>query len=319
MKILFTGASSFTGMWFASALAEAGHELVLPLRSQPGNYEGVRRDRVDAVATSGELVPGCAFGDERFMALISESPRWDLLCHHGAEVTDYKSPDFDVAAALHSNTLNLPRVLELLAAQGCRRILLTGTVFENGEGAGSDGLPAFSPYGLSKAFTAQAFAYHTRAAGMHLGKFVIPNPFGPWEEPRFTAYLVRNWLEGKTPSVRTPEYVRDNIHVSLLALAYRHFAESLTPTSGFSRINPSGYIESQGEFANRLAAEMRHRLNRDCKVELQEQVEFDEPRNRTNTDPIDAESLGWNEATAWDGFARYYLETLAVGTPAPRS
>lgn len=30
------------------------------------------------------------------------------------------------------------------------------------------------------------------------GKFVIANPFGPWKEPRFTAYLARCWLGGET-------------------------------------------------------------------------------------------------------------------------
>ena len=32
MKILFTGASSFTGFWFARALAAAGHEVVATFR-----------------------------------------------------------------------------------------------------------------------------------------------------------------------------------------------------------------------------------------------------------------------------------------------
>ena len=29
-----------------------------------------------------------------FLALIRESG-WDILCHHAADVTNYKSPDFD--------------------------------------------------------------------------------------------------------------------------------------------------------------------------------------------------------------------------------
>ena len=35
MKILFTGASSFTGYWFVKTLAEAGHEVICPLRGAP--------------------------------------------------------------------------------------------------------------------------------------------------------------------------------------------------------------------------------------------------------------------------------------------
>jgi len=49
-------------------------------------------------------------------------------------------------------------------------------------------LAAFSPYGLSKGLTAQAFRYWCGALDVPLGKFVLPNPFGPFEEPRFCHY-----------------------------------------------------------------------------------------------------------------------------------
>jgi hypothetical protein len=164
-------------------------------------------------------------------------------------------------------------------------------VFENDEGAGSEGLPAFSRYGLSKSFTYQAFRYHAARAGLALGKFVIPNAFGPYEELRFTAYLMKTWFAGRTAAVNTPAYVRDNIHVSLLAAIYAKFAVELSDRPGFSRINPSGYPESQGAFALRFASEMRPRLNLPCDVELKQQVDFQEPRVRINTDLSDGLAL----------------------------
>ena len=254
-------------------------------------------------------VHGFSFGDEKFLGLIKEGG-WDILCHHGADVTNYKSPDFDMVAALGNNTHNLPAVLETLRDAGCGRVLLTGSVFEGGEGAGSQGLPDFSPYGLSKALTAQAFRYYCRRAGVSLGKFVIPNPFGPYEEPRFTGYLMKNWLAGTTPNCSVPSYVRDNIHVSLLAKAYVQFVQEL-PASGFTRINPSGYAESQGSFALRMAREMGPRLGLPCPVELKKQVDFTEPRVRINTDPPDADALGWDESAAWDELAHYYRQLHA--------
>ena len=98
----------------------------------------------------------------------------------------YKSPDFDTTGAVRNNTQNLSVVLQTLESTGCGKVLLTGSVFEGGEGAGSEGLPDFSPYGLSKALTAQVFRYYCNRAGLSLGKFVIPNPFGPYEEPSST-------------------------------------------------------------------------------------------------------------------------------------
>jgi nucleoside-diphosphate-sugar epimerase len=308
MRILLTGGSSFTGLWFIRELAAAGHSVTATFRRRPDEYpDELRRRRVTLAAECCQPAYGASFGDAQFLALVKEGG-WDLLAHHAADVTNYKSPEFDVAGALRSNTQGLGAVLESLAAGGCRKVLLTGSVFEGGEGAGSAGLPDFSPYGLSKALTAQVFRYYCQRAGLSLGKFVIPNPFGPYEEPRYTSYLVKSWLAGATPTCASPLYVRDNIHVSLLARAYVRFAEGLGAAPGFARLNPSGYVESQGAFTLRLAEEMRPRLRLPCPVETKKQVDFTEPRVRINTEPLDAEALGWDEGAAWDAMARYHRD-----------
>ena len=311
MKILFTGGSSFTGSWFIRELAAAGHGITAVFRKRAHEYtDDVRRQRVMLASEVCRPFHGCSFGDESFLALVGEGG-WDLLCHHAADVTNYKSPDFDTIGAVANNTRNLPVVLQALKAVGCGKIILSGSVFEGGEGSGSQALPDFSPYGLSKALTAQMFHYYCAHAGLSLGKFVIPNPFGPYEEPRFTAYLMKNWLTGGTPACSSPSYVRDNIHVSLLAKAYVLFAHNLPNVPGFTKINPSGYAESQGAFTLRLAQEMRPRLNLPCSVELKKQTDFSEPRVRINTDILDADALGWNESAAWDDMAAYYQKLHA--------
>src|SRR5262249_21440379 len=99
MKILFTGGSSFTGHWFIKELVDAGHEVVAIFRRRQDEYsEELRRKRVAALTGICRSVFGLSFGDDRCLALIKEG-NWDLLCHHGAHVTNYKSPDFDVATA----------------------------------------------------------------------------------------------------------------------------------------------------------------------------------------------------------------------------
>lgn len=313
MRILLTGASSFTGVWFVRELAAAGHDVVATFRQPPDEYAPLRRRRVTLASRHCRPVHGVSFGDERFLQLIGDQGPWDVYCHHAAEVSNYRSPDFDVPAAVQSNTRNLAAVLDALAAAACRRVVLTGTVFENDEGAGSEGLPAISPYGLSKGLTAQMFRYYAGVRGMALGKFVIPNPFGPYEEPRFTAYLVREWKAGRTPVVSTPAYVRDNIHVSLLAKAYARYVGQAT-YPGLGRFNPSGYVETQGAFARRFAAEMAPRLGVSGALELKTQTEFSEPRTRINTDVLDARELGWDEARAWDELAGYYHDDDAASS-----
>ena len=313
MKILFTGGSSFTGSWFVRGLVEAGHAVVATFRSPLSAYEGLRARRVTEVAGLAEAVPVVAFGDPAFLALVRNGDV-DVLCHHGAEAADHRSPGFDVEAALRANTHGLQAVLEELAARG-GSVVLTGSVFESGEGEGDPPLHAVTAYGLSKTLTAEVFEYRCHEAGVPLGKFVIPNPFGPWEEPRFTSYLARCWLAGEAARVQTPGYVRDNIHVSLLARAYVRFVEGAP--APYRRLNPSGYVSTQGEFAERLASELSGRIGVACPLELAEQTEFPEPRVRVNTDVLDHLDLAWDEARAWDDLAAYYREGGGAASHAP--
>jgi UDP-glucose 4-epimerase len=309
MRILFTGGSSFTGYWFIKELASDGHEVIATFRRGVDEYpDELRRHRVAALTSVCRPIFGLSFGDASFLELI-KGGAWDVLCHHGADVTNYKSPNFDVAGAVANTTRRLPIVLDSLLRSGCRKIVVTGSVFENDEGAGSDDLRAFSPYGLSKAFTWQIFRYYAQVRNLTLGKFVIPNPFGPYEEPRFTHYLMTKWFAGETAVVNTPLYVRDNIHVSLLAKTYAQNVKSIA--NGIARINPSGYVESQGAFTKRVADEMRNRLGLNCAFELKSQTDYSEPYTRINTDPCDVQELNWDEAAAWDELADYYMRYLA--------
>jgi UDP-glucose 4-epimerase len=302
VRVLLTGASSFTGLWFARALHRAGHHVVAPLRRPREDYRGdVRARRVIELGHIAECGFASVFGDDRFLDLC-RSGTWDLLCHHAAEVGDYRSPSFDVAAALATNTRNFADVLGAMG--GLRGVVLTGSVFEANEGAGTAPLRAFSPYGLSKGLTADLVRFNCETAGVAFGKFVVPNPFGPFEEPRFCAYLLRQWQAGQAAEVRTPAYVRDNIHVDLLAGAYAAFAERVAAGSGYMRAGPSGYVQTQGAFAERFAREIGPRTGLDCRVLLTPQTDFPEPPVRINTDPVMLPD--WNEPAAWDTIADFY-------------
>lgn len=312
MKILFTGSSSFTGAWFIRELALQGHQVTSLFQKTQDTYSGTRGQRVQIVCQHSRSLFSRSFGDESFLSLITQEGPWDLYCHHAADVSNYKSLDFDPLQALFNNTRNLKQVLESLKHAGCHKVLLTGTIFEQREGKGSEPLQAFSPYGLSKGLTSDMFRYYCQAAQMRLGKFVIPNPFGPYEEKRFTAFLMESWSRMAIPSVQFPEYVRDNIHVSLLAKAYATFAKQLDNSPGFEQVNPSGYVESQGDFALRFAKELSARLNIACPLDIQKQTEFLEPKMRVNQDRYNPLAIEWNESHAWDELALYYSEIYGL-------
>src|ERR1700731_2892752 len=299
VRILFTGASSFTGMWFATALAQRGHSVVAAVRREERAYSGLRSERLARVAAGCRLVWNAPFGSPGFLDAITQEGPFDILCHHGAETERYRSAEFDAVAAAAANANSLTAVLRALRGGGCRRAVLTGSIFEAGEGAGTAPLTAFSPYGLSKTLTSQIFAFYAGQEGFALGKLVIPNPFGPYEEPRFTEYMIQSWRKGKAVTVTKPRYVRDNIHVSLLTEIYCGFASALPP-EGFHKVNPSGDVETQGAFAIRFAREIGLRLKLETALELARQTVFEEPAVRINADVVQCAERDWDERTAWD-------------------
>lgn len=307
VKILLTGVSSFTGAWFAKILAQAGHTVIATVRDAARNYEGVRKKRLDYVRDAGvNLIETCSFGDAKFIAALSDV---DIICHHGAEVTNYHSLDFDVFGAIAANTANIKQVMEACAERGIRAFIASGSVFEQNEGLGEAPLKAFSPYGLSKGLSWEIQQFWAQRCGVPIGKFVIPNPFGPLEDARFCAYLMRTWAKGEVAEVRTPAYVRDNIPIDLLARAYADFVARCASTGNNHHCAPSGYVESQGAFAMRFAREVGDRLDLAAALVLLEQTEFVEPTIRINSDFC---RHGWNEVAFWDTAAEYYQQTYCA-------
>jgi len=303
VRILLTGGSSFTGLWFARSLASRSHTVVAALKGS--GYSDLRGLRVAELRRVAEVVEDCPFGSPRFLELAGTGS-WDLLCQHAARTGDYRNPEFDIVGAVTDNTNNVPAVLKAMMSRGLAGVVVTGSAFEQDEGAGDAPLRAFSPYGLSKGLTWQYYRFLSETMNFNLGKFVIANPFGPFEEPRFCSYLIRSWFKGEVPAVRTPLYVRDNIHVDLLAATYAAFAEKVPSQRGVTKFNPSFYVESQGAFAHRFAGEMSSRLGVACPVALQQQQDFAEPMVRINTDRVDSAAFGWSESSAWDAEAEFY-------------
>ncbi len=282
-------------MWFVKALSEAGHTITATFRKK--QYVGMRGERVATTLDHCHPVWECSFGDEKFLEILSEGS-FDLLCHHGADVENYRSRSFDYLKAAQNNTFNIQKVLQT----GIQKILLTGSVFESDEGVGST--CAASAYGLSKSITSEIFRYWCHVENVQLGKFVIPNPYGPLEEDRFPTYLAKTWLEGKTAEVKTPEYIRDNIHVEPLAKGYALFAKEMAHTTKmFMKTNPSGERGTQGELTQKLSNEFSKRWGLPCPFTLCKQTDYFEPLKKVNTHPLD---IPWDETKALDELATFY-------------
>lgn len=306
LSVLLTGVSSFTGAWFARALAEQGHAVTGTLQRNANQYGDLEARRIEMVRGAGvKLVEGASYGNPVMADLVAQG--FDRICFHGADVRDYRSANFDLDRAVASNTAGLGEACQAAVAAGTRRLIWTGTVFEPEAADGDRTDEAITPYGLSKWLSWQAAVRDAEAAGLPLGRFIVANPFGPLEQERFCTYLVRQWAAGRVAEVRTPDYLRDNIAITKLARSYADFVaiEPGAPGAGFC--GPSGYVETQGAFAQRFAREIGSRLGIATPLLLAEQTEFPEPRHRINRGGVD---VVWDEAAFWDDLARDYAERI---------
>ena len=200
---------------------------------------------------------------------------------------------------MDQNAKNLLSVLTTLKSKGCGRIIVSGSVFEPFEGGETEGI-AHSLYGLSKGLTSQVFHAYARSLGLAIGKFVIPNPFGPLEEFRFTSYLAHSWLNQKIPMLINPYNICDNIPIELLSDAYVSFSESNQTVC-----RPSGFVETQREFANRFASAMRPRLGLTCHFMTSKEASSQSAFKRFNQQDM---VHHWDETVFWDRLAKYYLD-----------
>jgi nucleoside-diphosphate-sugar epimerase len=309
MKILLTGASSFTGYWFAKELEHQGHEVSCALTEENLASYAKKRSyrRVQLLASEFQLIFGIRFGEPPFCELLAAG-RFDVICLHGAYIPNYRSGEFNIAESLYKNLLGIHNVFSLLAKKQTP-VVLTGTVYETNEGEGGKPTEPGSPYGLAKSLISQTFQYYGRRFKVPMAKLVIANPFGCLEDNKFTTYLMDCWSRGEVAKVKTPLYVRDNIHVQLLALVYaelvaRRFSEPHGTENLYAR--PSGYCESQGEFTARFAREIRNRTGLACEFELAHQVDFPEPQSRLNSEPVMNRYPDFSEKYAWDQLVEHY-------------
>jgi len=65
--VLLTGASSFTGLWIAEALARAGFQVTAPLRRARADYDDLRLERVERLTQSADVVFETPFGSSALM------------------------------------------------------------------------------------------------------------------------------------------------------------------------------------------------------------------------------------------------------------
>ena len=299
MRILITGPSSFSGSFFIEALSKAGHEVVTTLTKTQSCYHGIRLQRLQKSMQYATVHEQICFGDEQFIELVHRES-FDVFCHHGAWTESYNSMNYDFEKAFANNTRSMNRVCQILAANGCQKIIVSGSIFAECE-------EPFSPYGLGKKLTAETTKFCGTHFGMHVSRFVIPNPFGPLDNPKLISNLLTAWQKKQTPTVYISPYIRDNIPIDLLALGFTDWVERCPQTVGDSVFRPSGYVSTMGDFILRVQQESRVRTLWACNVDWLAQTDFLQPMKLVNDVPLMKLFPSWNEQGFWDALIEQHV------------
>jgi nucleoside-diphosphate-sugar epimerase len=265
MRILLTGASSFTGCHIARVLLDRGHEVTATLtRSSDAYRAGMEALRLRH-AEGLRLVYETSFGTGNFAQALKDFEP-EVLVNHGADIRGYRDPSFDIDKAVRSATHALEETLKTFKVRGGRHVIHTGTVFEP-----VDGLEAQSAYGNAKARTARIWEERCDHEQLAFTKILIANPVGPFEnEDRLIPIFVKKWKAGEKPVLSAPKMLWDNVPAPWLAERY---AEAVEAKGSRELVRPSGFKIPLRDFVDRFVAEARARgVALDFSYEIPEQV-----------------------------------------------
>jgi len=304
--VLF-GASSFTGAWFAKALVGAGFAVHGILTRPKESYTGIQAQRIAWLGDSVSWIDGAPMGSTRLDLSIRKFPQIDMVGWHHALVGDYRSPDFPLGTAIDACLLGMRSLSEVMIDRGLRASVITHSVFESGMGT-PDGGPPIGLYGVAKKATTEAIEITMDSLGVPTAQFVICNPVGPLESPRLTAYLVRQWREGRVPVLRAPHWYRDNIPIELLAREY--LGTVLRANEGLrTALTPSFWMLNNRQWASRIADEANRVLGLDTPMSESEEWDRSEPDVRLGKDQISAPEW-WSDQLFWETYMSFYKTSL---------
>lgn len=293
MQILFTGASSFTGMHFVKELS-THHTVFCTFTKAHDAYSGIEKERIESIIP--HIIPlwNTRFGSPQFLSILKQHS-FDTYAHHMAWTKGYGTNKYPIEKAIQNNTLNLPYVTSLLQRNGCSQIILSNTVLEGDDVDLQEGHAPFEPHGEAKKRTTALFCSQSP---LPIRRFIIPNPIGTFDNIRLVESLHQQWTQRQTPHIQYPENIRDNIPIPVLTKRYSSFLNENIPVA-----SPSGWKESNSDFVERIARELSKRFAYNTPVVLGPQKDHSQPRILCNTESA---LENWDASRFWDTLSLHY-------------
>ena len=277
MRLLFLGASSFTGYHFVNKISDnKQNKIYCTLTKNLNKYKSTRLERIKLLNKKKNIffIKKVKFGDKKFIKLLSRK-KFDIICLHHASTKNYNNDlKFNLNKSIKENTPNLRKVFSKIHNQ--TTIIVTNTIYQK---INEKKYKAVNKYGISKSITYDKIKSICKEFDFKLKSIFITNPWGILEEKKLNYYLINNWLKNKKTFISHPNYIRDNIYIDKLA---KYYLKILNSNSTKINYFPSGYCSTNKVFIEAFKIKFEKFFNKKVKIEYANNAKYSQPMSRIN-------------------------------------
>ena len=264
MNILINGLNSFTGILLTKALLQKGHKVIALSSGNLTRLTPLQKEGINSICKnqSFKLLKNKYNLDNKFSLDDFES-NIDAFIIHGFKAFDYKNLNLDSLTLVKDSLYWLEPLPRLLRKKSCKLVAYTGTYFENF-------IPELqTPYSLAKSM---GWLYIKKLfSEFKLLKYLFLNPYGSLESEKFTASIIKKWINRESVRLEYPFLIRDNIPAEFMIDDYiNHLENMLSREATFVKeFSPSYIVENNLEFASRFSSKLM-KFGYECKLNISE-------------------------------------------------
>ena len=261
MKILFLGASSFTGYHFVKQISKNKTvKIFCTLTQHIHNYKYIRKERINLLKKirNVKILSNITFGSRLFIELIKKE-KFDILCFHYSHTKNYNDDKkFNLKKAKKKNLKNIKLVFNNI--NNNQKIIISNTIFQQ---INKKKYAPVNKYGISKTYNYEIFKKFCLLKKIKYKSIFIPNPWGILEERKLNYHLIKKWFNNEVPVINYPKYIRDNIFITKLSYEYYKIIFSKSKKRDYF---PSGYCSTNKVFIEALKNEFIKKFRINAKV-----------------------------------------------------
>tara|TARA_B100001248_G_scaffold255963_1_gene236353 strand:- start:582 stop:1490 length:909 start_codon:yes stop_codon:yes gene_type:complete len=263
MNILINGLNSFTGILLVKSLLKKGHKVIALSSGNLTRLTPLQKEGINSICNnqSFKLIKNKYNLDNEFS--LDDFEIIDTFIIHGFKAFDYKNLNLDSLTLMKDSLYWLEPLPSLLRKKSCKLVAYTGTYFENFS-------PELqTPYSLAKSM---GWLYIKKLfSEFKLLKYLFLNPYGSLESQKFTASIIKKWINRESVNLEYPFLIRDNIPAEFMIDDYIANLENMFSSEStlVKEFSPSYIVENNLEFASRFSSKLM-KFGYECKLNISE-------------------------------------------------